>query len=993
MPIFLFTDIEGSTSLWQQYPADMGAVIAQHDALLNGLVEAYGGRVVKNTGDGLFASFEQGDPLGCILEIQKGIARQAWGPLGELRVRAALHAGEAQRHGDDYFGLEVNRTARLLSAAWGGQILVSRELTRAVSRPPGISFQDLGLHLLKDLNEPQHLFALRHPDLPLQVFPPPRTLSAHPHNLPPQPTPFVGRTEELAETALRLSAPTCRLLTLLGPGGIGKTRLALQAAAAQIENFPHGVFFVPLAPLTSGDLLLFAIAEALKFPFYRRDQPKTQLLNYLHEKTLLLVMDNFEHLTEAAGLVAEILAAAPEVKVLATSRERLNLRDEQLLPVEGMLFPSPNQIQELDNFGAVKLFLQSARRTHPDFELAPEERSCVARICQLVQGTPLGLELAAGWIRSLSCQEIADEIEASLDFLETSLRDLPDRHRSLRAVFDYSWALLSESERTLLTQLSVFQGPFDRPAAEVIALSPTGRKIRLLSLLTGLVDKSLLRRNASGTYELHSLVRHYTLEYLESDPAEIQQTRNRHARYFLTLLQNQETALLGPSQPQALTLLTAYLDDIRAAWQWTLVQGQWEFAEAALEGLYQYLNIKNREEEALRLFEDTRAQLAATREPFPPTLALRVDVRYILVCASLSHFETAWPLLEPKLKTAEQLGLLAEKAQIYTAMSKIYWLEGNYSKSMTYEQQALEIYRQAQSTANIAACLDRLGSLAWTMGDYASARQLIEEGLEMLRPIGSPTQIARFLDHLGVVAREQGHLQAAQTYFKESQKHIEGLDVPGQQAYILNHLAGIIFMSGQAEEAIPLYEKSIALSREIGDFRAQAYNLYDLANLMYESFSDFSRAEKSFLESQNLFEALHESFGTIMARNGYARIAIALGRTKVGLEALQCSLKESLEIQNARLTADTLNAFAEYFDEQGKQGEAFEILSFLLYSPNMEASVPQQADSHLARLRAALTPDELEVNMARGQALSIAQIQAWLVQEICETKNIGFQAG
>lgn len=980
MPIFLFTDIEGSTSLWQKYPSVMGTVIAQHDALLNRLIEQYGGRVVKNTGDGLFAIFEQGDPLLCVLSIQKMLAKEDWGPLGELRVRAALHSGEALRHGDDYFGLEVNRTARLLSAAWGGQILLTRELTRAVSPPPGASYQDLGVHLLKDLSEPQHIFALHQADLPVQVFPPPRTLSAHPHNLPPQATPFVGRTEELAGIAQCLDEPTCRLLTLVGSGGIGKTRLALQAAAAQIENFSHGVFFVPLAPLTAGDLLVFAIAEALKFTFYRRDHPKTQLLNYLHEKNILLVLDNFEHVMDAAGLVSEILTEAPQVKVLATSRERLNLHNEQIFPVEGMPSPEPYQTQGLDEFSAVKLFLQSARRTQPDFELVPKDRPCVARICHLVQGTPLGLELAAGWIRSLSCQEIANEIEASLDFLETNLRDLPDRHRSLRAVFDYSWALLSEIERALLMQLSVFQGPFERPGVEAVTvLAATGRKVRHLPLLSSLVDKSLLHRNANGTYELHSLVRHYALEKLESDAAMTLQTRNLHAAYFLNLLQTQESALQSAAQPDALTRISVCLDDVRTAWRWALAQGQWQQVDQALESLHLFLNIKNREEEAIRFFDETRTWLDGHSAPVG--LALRVDIRYLSACAALSQFDAVRPLLESSLETAHRCGLPVEIAQVYKAMAKIYWLEGNYSKSMAYEQMALEIFRTAPAPVEIAFCLDRLGVLAWTMGDYPSASQLFEEALEMLRPIGAPTHIARILDHLGVSARDRGDLQAARIYFQESQSYIVGLDVPGQKAFVLNHQAGILLYFGQIEEAVALYEQSTDLSREIGDFRALAYNLSDLGSLVLDHTTDFLRAEKLFTESLALFENLHESFGAIIARGGIARVAFAVGHNKTGLKTLRRSLEESFGIQNTRLTDYTLNICAQYFYDQQKLGVALEILSFLVNTLHAEANSTPEPGSLYETICQKISADEREARLAQGRTLTIEQIVNWLEQE------------
>ena len=830
MPIFLFTDIEGSTHLWQKYPGQMNAILARHDNLLCGLVEKHGGRVVKNTGDGLFAVFELGEPLACALEIEKKIACEDWDPLGELRVRVALHIGEAVQRENDYFGLDVNRAFRLLTAGWGGQILLTCELARSILQPPaGASLHDLGIHTLKDLSEPQHIFGLDHPELPIRTFPPLRTLSSHPHNLPPQSTPFVGRASELTGIASRLADPACRLLTLVGPGGIGKTRLALQSAAGQVEAFRHGVYFVPLAPLASADLLIPAIAEALNFTFYQRDNPGKQLLNYLREKNILLVMDNFEHLTASAGWLSEILVASPQTKILTTSRERLNLREEQIFQVDGMYFPSQHQEEEgLEEFSSVKLFLQSARRTLPGFDLAPEELACVARICRLVQGTPLGIEMAAGWLRSLSCQEIANEIEASLDFLETNLRDVPDRHRSLRAVFDYSWDLLTEAERQTLARLSVFQGAFQRETIDAIMDMELGApKQALLSLLGALVDKSLLRRNTDNTYELHSLMRGYARERLDADPQVAARTRNLHASYFINLLARSEPALHGREQPKAMRQVAACMDDIRAAWLWALSQGQWQKAEAGLDSLYLFFDLRSREEDGMHFFREARTLLTHCPGADSERLSLRMDIRFAAVCVAVSQFEEARPLLETSLAVAHQMGLPIEVALIHTIMGRIAWIEGDYKKSILYERQALDAYRQLQRTVDVALCLDRLGTSAWSMGDYVSAHQFLQESLGLLKPDGAPGYLARILDHLGVVARDNGNQESALTYFQESQEKLDGLDATGQLVFVTNHLAGIMLMTGHAVQAVAQFEYCIALSREIGHRRALAYNLHD----------------------------------------------------------------------------------------------------------------------------------------------------------------------
>ena len=347
------------------------------------------------------------------------------------------------------------------------------------------------------------------------------------HHLPPAPTPFVGREGELAEIEQLLSDPACRLLTLVGPGGIGKTRLALEAAHVMVDTatFPNGVYFASLQPLTSPEFIISTIADALSFQFYSGADPRQQLLDYLREKSLLLVLDNVEHLLEDISLVSEMLAAAPGVHILATSRERLNLREEWVLEVSGLNSPAVETEINLESYSAIELFVQQARRVSVGFALDNANQSAVVRICHLVGGMPLGIELAAAWVRALSCEQIADEIERSLDVLETPTRNIEPRHRTMRAALDQSWQLLSDVEQNVFKRLSVFRGGFTREAAEYVARAT-------LRTLTGLVDKSMVRVNAGGRYDLQELLRQYAEEKLGEMPAEQEQTRDRHSTYY-----------------------------------------------------------------------------------------------------------------------------------------------------------------------------------------------------------------------------------------------------------------------------------------------------------------------------------------------------------------------------------------------------------------------------------------------------------------------------
>ena len=398
------------------------------------------------------------------------------------------------------------------------------------------------------------------------------------HNLPIQPTPFVGREAELVELDGLLSDPEVRLVTVLGAGGMGKTRLALQATEAQLNRFIDGAYFVSLAPLQSADAIVPTIAEALGFAFYEGGAPRQQLLNYLREKRMLLLLDNCEHLLVGVDIVADVLGTTANVKVLSTSRARLNVQGEHLFRLSGMEFPDWETPEDAAQYNAVKLFLQSARRVRPGFELQMDDLKYISRICRLVGGMPLGILLAAGWVEMLTPEEIAAEIERSLDLLRTGLRDLPERQRSMRAVYNHSWNLLTERDQKVFAGLSVFRGGFDRQAAQQV----TGAS---LWELRSFVDRSLLHRTPVGRYEMHELLRQYAADRLAQQADRGETTRDRHSAYYMAALERWDADLKGPRQRTALAETNLEIQNARTAWDWAAERGRVERLTRALDGL------------------------------------------------------------------------------------------------------------------------------------------------------------------------------------------------------------------------------------------------------------------------------------------------------------------------------------------------------------------------------------------------------------------------
>ncbi len=974
MTVFLFTDIQGSTELLEQYGDAMTRAMLQHEALLRQIVEQHGGQFIKNTGDGIFAAFEAGSPLACALEMQQRLAEQDWGELGELKVRVVLHAGAAEYRGDDYYGLEVSRTSRLLTAAWGGQIIFTPVVLEACALPTSATLQDHGMHILKDLSEPQHIYELLHPDLPAREFPPLRSLSSRPHNLPFQPTAFIGREEEIEQISAQLADPRCRLLTLMGPGGTGKTRLALQAAALHLEDFLHGAHFVALAPLASSELLVPAIAEALKFSFHTHEVPKTQLLNYLRQKTLLLVMDNFEHILDGASLISEILLMAPQVKVLATSRERLNIRGETVLEIAGMGYPENVTVEDFETYSAVLLFLETAQRANTSFTPAEQLRPALLSICRMVEGLPLAIEIAASWTRLLSLPEIAQEIQHSLDFLETPLRDLPVRHRSLRAVFEYSWILLTEQEKQAFRRLSVFHGKFNRQAA--LQVSQVA-----LPHLASLADKSLVKFFSPDLYDLHTLLRQYAAERLAENPAEQQQTHAQHCAYYTDLLHRNNQSIHDSRQTQTIQEISHHIQDILAAWNWASENNQAEAIGRSLDTLFAFYGIRGWMEEGIACF--TKAlhmleRLEATQpSPAQAVILARLQIHLGRFLTGHDDYNQAEEIIQQGLQTLRQLGQPADVALGLSLQGRIHWIRGEHTQASGLYQEGLAIAQQINNPLLIASLLNDLGSNAWATGQFVEARQFFEQGLAIYRHIGNPTQITTCLDNLGVVARDMGDLQTAKKYAQECITLLKEIGAQFHLAYALNHLACCYTLMGDPQAALLIFDESLATGKDVGDRRIVAYTLADTAETLH-NLGHPDQARQRYEQARQYFLEIGDAFGEIYATFSLGYLLTTLKEYREAAGWLAQALQKAQQTDNQRVLLESLAYAAHWFDSQDQPERCLEIIGYILPRAGDLPSVQEQIEPILARLRQSIPPEVVQAALARGQESPIERAIASL---------------
>ncbi len=597
--------------------------------------------------------------------------------------------------------------------------------------------------------------------------------------LPTPPTPFIGREAELAELANLLTNPACRLVSIVGPGGVGKTRLALAAAAEQAVGFRHGVAFVPLASISSPDLVISAILAALGVPPQGPRDPKDHLLAYLREREVLLLLDNWEHLGGGTPLLSELLRKAPHVALLVTSRERLNLQGEWVLDLAGLKVPKGRTVAEVEQYSAVELFLQSARRGRSGCSFSDEEKSCIVRICRLVEGMPLAIELAAAWVRSLSCRQIAEEIEKSYGFLTAGPRDLPERHRSMRAVFEHSWGLLGEEEQGVFGKLSVFRGGFRREAAEQIAGAS-------LSILTALIDKSLVRSNGADRYDLHELLRQFAEERL-AERGQCEDTRDRHLAYGVDLAEQAEPHLTGPRQKEWLDRLHDEHDNLRAALGWALESQQVEAGLRLAGALWRFWYIRGGMVEGRRWLEQM-----------------------------LEYSGAVSP---------------ASRAKALAGAGWIASAQCDYAVATRFTEQALALQRELKDTRSIAVLLNGLGVIASDQGDTAQAKSYLQESLGLFRALGDEDGLARSLDNLANLAFDQGDTPAALALHEESLVHSRKCGDRHMVASSLLNLGWSFLVAGDPARALSYLVESFGIFRELGDHIGTVFCLEGLAGV------------------------------------------------------------------------------------------------------------------------------------------------------------------
>ncbi|MFN2463241.1 MAG: tetratricopeptide repeat protein [Candidatus Dormibacteria bacterium] len=923
----LFTDIEGSTRLLDQVGADAWATgLADHHRIMREAMAAHGGIEVHTQGDAFFVAFEDaGAALAAALDAQRLLGAHSWPEGAEVRVRMGVHTGDVVLGGDDYVGMSVHRAARIATAAHGGQIVCSATTIDALQDLPiGASLRRLGGYRLKDLNAPVELFQLCHAELK-SAFPEPRSLDSVPHNLPVQISSFVGRERELERIGELLAS--ARLVTLLGPGGTGKTRLAYQAAAAAAESFPDGVWVAELASLSDPALVPTPLLGALGL---REEVGRTlteTVVAHLCYRRALVVLDNCEHVVdEAAALALAIGEGCPKVSILVTSREPLRLLGEAAYAVPGLELPEPSESD------AVRLFLTRASEARSDLSVSASSLQTVAAICARLDGLPLAIELAAARVRSMSPEEILDRLGRSLDLLTKGRRGAQSRQASLRGAIEWSHQLLGPTEQVMFRRLAIFAGGWTLEAAEHVCPGGSLNRDVILDTLDALVDKSLVVAGPDNLgqtrYKLLETIRDYAAERL-MERGEADVISERHAAWCLALSKFPEQAPPG-SQQEALWFDALEPDHANLL--------------AALEHLHRSGDLREMELAAdVGRFWYARTRFRTAREHLTRALA--------------SH-----------------PGPSAHRGRVATGLGYVGMRTGDYPQARAYFKEALGIAQALRDREAECAAVGGLGHIELQMGNYPQARDRYREALAIAREIGNLYQEEAWVGNVGQALSGLGEYAQAQACLEEARAMARERNARSSEGLWLACLADLAADMGNYSEARASYEKALAIARELGRRLWEGPWIGALADVALQ-LGEYPQAQADFEQALAVAREQSDRDGEGYAILGLGNVALRTGDYPRARALYIEAVDKARNIGAPSLSVKTLEAAAALLGAGAEHSKAIELVAAAATARARGGMQPGRAEAEqvekiIAEARAHLEPQTHDRTWNTGLALT-----------------------
>ena len=979
---FMLTDIEGSASLWEKDSDAMSIALERHDQLVADVVDTHRGLLLKTRGEGdsAFAVFASpSDGLSCACALQRELVGEPWPDGAPIRVRIALHTGEAQLRGQDYYGTAVNRAARLRALALGGQILVS-EATAALGRaalPAGASLRSAGTHRLRGLDEVEPIFQLTHPSLPDLQPPEPEELTRA-GNLPATLTAFVGRTREVAEVSAAVRRS--RLVTLTGPGGVGKTRLALETAAGLGDEVGE-VWLVDLASVEDGAHAATAVAVTLGARQHDGIGVPDALAAEIGGRPMLVILDNCEHVVDAcAELARALLRRCPGLRILATSRERLGVDGEVVWPVAPLETPAAGtdaDLQELLAFDAVRLFLDRARAASPGFAGDDADVPLIARICARLDGLPLALELAAARTRTLSLAQLDARLEDQLHLLTGGNRTSDSRHQTIRSTIEWSHGLLGEDERAVLRRLSVFAGGASLAAVEAVCAGPPVAPQDVADVVGQLLDKSLVTLDRSSDeprYRLLESIRAYAAERL-AESGEALATGSRHLAWCHDLALDSAADLAGHRQIEILDRLEVEHDNLRTAMYWAVGEGGEGVRGLELAvALMPFWEVRGYVAEGRRWIDGARVA-AHGADP-------ELVVRSLLASGELAQaerdFGAARPAYDGALGLARQLGDRGLEADALYHAGSLAFFAGDAAAARPLLEQSLSLARAAGEERCTMLATLRLGAVNRMRGEYATAIGLFAEGLDLARRAGDLRNVGVALIYLGSIAQATGDNDAARSYLEEALALSRRLGFRQYLAATLGSLGNVATVEDRLDEARAFYEESLEIARRLGDGTNVMMTLFNLANVAELSGEPAEAAEAIYAQSLSEARRLGHKRGVSLNLRALGNLALTGGELGRARELLTESLSLRVEIDDKRGVAECLEEFGRLTLAEGRAEQAAVLLGAgdevrLSIGDTREPAEQARFDDARAACAATLGPARFTSSLDEGRGLPIEE--------------------
>jgi predicted ATPase/DNA-binding SARP family transcriptional activator len=979
-PVFLIADIEKAALHWARAGDNKDHFLASYTNIFKETARRFGGIILQKTEDSITLLFENGQPLHCAVTLHLMLKKADWGNSGPPSIRIVLFSTMKEENSPGNFAMLTRSASLLLSISWGGQVIFTDQTLRLLDIPSGSNIKDLGFHFLHDSEEPAHVYELLHPNLPSVEHPPLLSINQQLTNFPILDPPFIGRETELEALQSLIASPQVRLISLIGPGGVGKTHLAVQFATQIAESFPDGIYFISLTSIQDPDFIPILLADVLKFSFYGPTNHIEQLGKYLHRMQVLLVIDNFEHLrSDGAKFLAVLLANTRSLKILVTSRERLNLIAETVIDVHGLPVPASSLVEDAEDFSSVKLFLHNAKRIFPKFSYKNNSEA-VIHICQLVNGIPLGILLASSWVRVFSCPEIASEIKQNIDFLTTAAPDLDPRHRSLRAVFDNSWKLLSNEEQSLLRKLSIFKSAFTLNTARDIC----GATPLRLSICT---DKSLLNKLPEGRFEMLATFNQYASSKLEEFADEFVVTREKFYEYYADFCAKKQIELNTPIQRSALIEMSSEIENIRIAWSWMVDSDRWDLIAKVKQPLQAYHIILGNYIQGREFFRMALQKL--NRLNLPELELMRASMKLLTswMTYRIGFMNEGLQGMSECLETFRIHNSAWDIGMTLFYMAEAYISMGNPAQAKIHLEEALtlmsadDIPQSNFVTSIIAHCQSLLGNALLNLGDYEQARQNFNTSLASHLRIGTHYGSIHPLMGLGRLAFFQGDfLQSRVLYLQALEKATNIYDHRGM-ALIHNNLSAINEVIVNIPESVHHVLTALKLCKETGDRRLTALIMNNLAYEQLRYLNQPAEAIRTYQECLEVFSELGDLRGITYTSYDVSKAYLKVGLVDEAWNYCIQSLNTAMTLDSIPLVLHALHGFANLFAIIQQPERAIRLCYLIELNSQVESDTHNRVIVSRCILESVLPQDGIQAARLWGESANLQDVIDQILKE------------